>query len=91
MKEDYNYYKEWHRRYILKWRKLIYLPNRTHKIKYLIQEMRYFIWMLELRKEYFRHYDINAKNQDGYPVCLDWKNYQTKAKLIKDEQKTISY
>ena len=49
--------------------------------------MRYFIWMLELRKEYFRHYDINAKAQEGYPVCLDWKNYQTKAKLIcKDNQ-----
>jgi hypothetical protein len=35
--------------------KLIDLPNRTHKVKYLIQEMRYFIWMLEWRKEYFRH------------------------------------
>ena len=30
---------------------------------------------------------INAKKQKGYPVCLDWKNYNTKAKLIcKDNQ-----
>ena len=49
--EDYNYYKQWYNRYIIKWRKLIDLPNRTHKVKYLIQEMRYFIWMLEVRKE----------------------------------------
>ena len=91
MIEDYNYYKEWHRRYVLKWRKLINLPNQTHKVKYLIQEMRYFIWMLEHRKELFRHYDINAKAHPSYPVCLDWKNYHTKAKLIKDEQKTLSH
>ena len=76
--EDYNYYKEWHQRYILKWRKLINLPNQTHKVKYLIQEMRYFIWMLEWRKEYFKHYDINAKAHSGYPICLDWKNYNNK-------------
>ena len=50
--EDYNYYKQWYNRYIIKWRKLIDLPNRTHKVKYLIQEIKYFIWMLELRKEY---------------------------------------
>lgn len=84
--EDYNYYKQWYNRYIIKWKSLINLPNRTHKVKYLIQEMRYFIWMLELRKEYFRHYDINAKKQKGYPVCLDWKNYNAKAKyLCKDK------
>ena len=77
--EDYNYYKEWHKRYVLKWRKLINLPNQTYKVKYLIQEMRYFIWMLEWRKEYFKHYDINAKQQPGYPVCLDWKNYKNKS------------
>ena len=80
--EDYNYYKEWHRRYILKWRKLINLPNQTHKVKYLIQEMKYFIWMLEWRKEYFKHYDINTKAHPSYPICLDWKNYKTKIKTI---------
>jgi len=81
--EDYNYYKDWHKRYILKWRKLINLPNQTHKVKYLIQEMRYFIWMLEWRKEYFKHYDINVKAHSSYPICLDWKNYKTKIKKLK--------
>ena len=76
--EDYNYYKEWHNRYILKWRKLINLPNQTHKSKYLIQEMKYFIWMLEWRKEYFKHYDVNAKSHPSYPKNLDWKNYNLK-------------
>jgi hypothetical protein len=74
--EDYNYYKQWHQRYILKWRRLINLPNQSHKVKYLIQEMRYFIWMLEWRKEYFKHYGINAKAHPSYPICLDWKNYK---------------
>ena len=76
--EDYDYYKKWHQRYILKWRKLINLPNQTHKVKYLIQEMRYFIWMLEWRREYFKHYDINAKSHPSYPIYLDWKNYKIK-------------
>jgi len=79
--EDYNYYKEWHRRYILKWRKLIDLPNQTHKVKYLIQEMRYFIWMLEIRMLYHRDYD-NPELEKGYPVCLDWKNYKVKEAII---------
>lgn len=78
MIEDYNYYKKWHQRYFVKQRKLIDLPIHTHKVKWLIQEIKYFIWMLEIRKEYFRHHDVNAKLQSEYPICLDWKNYNKK-------------
>lgn len=42
--------------------------------------MRYFIWMLEWRKEYFKHYDINAKAHSSYPKNLNWKNYNLKNK-----------
>jgi hypothetical protein len=47
--------------------------------------MRYFIWMLEHRKELFRHFDINAKAHPSYPVCLDWKNYKIKTKQKQNE------
>jgi len=86
MIEDYNYYKNWINRYTYKKKLLTNLPVQTHKVKYLIQEMKYFIWMLEHRMECFRHYDVNAKSHPSYPICLDWRNYRTKEKRLKNEK-----
>ena len=81
MKRDYNYYKNWYLRYKKIWWNIINKKKQNHKTKYLIQEIRYFMWMLEIRMLYHRDYD-NPELEKGYPVCLDWKNYKVKEAII---------
>ena len=49
MKRDYNYYKNWYLRYKKIWWNIINKKKQNHKTKYIKKEIRYNMWIPEIK------------------------------------------
>ncbi len=70
MKRDYDYYQKWYNKWIRVFRHLCDKCERTHRIEYLIQEVKKHIWLIEWRLLCVKWFDIDAESSSMFPKTL---------------------
>jgi hypothetical protein len=70
MKRDLKYYQDW----MSKWTKVLRFlydkKEQTHKVKYLSQEIKKHIWLIEWRLLCVKWFDIEAESSSMFPKTL---------------------
>ena len=70
MKKDLDYYKNWYNKWIRVFRYLCDKCERTHKVEYLIQEVRKHFQLIEWRLLCVKWFDCNAEESTMFPKSL---------------------
>jgi hypothetical protein len=70
MKKDLQYYQKW----MSKWTKILWClwnkKEKTHKVKYLSQEIQKHIWLIEWRLLCVKWFDDKAEESNLFPKIL---------------------
>lgn len=66
----YNYYKEWHLKWVRTFNRLIRIHYRSLKLERLIEDVKHFFWKLEWRMLCYKWYGDEAKNSSFWPASL---------------------
>lgn len=72
MKKDLNYYQSW----LNKWTKVLTAlynkKEQSHKVKYISQELKKHIWLIEWRLLCVKWFDDKAEESSLFPKKLIW-------------------